>query len=112
MIGTPPTPLDAPLTEREFKALAQLSRWLPLPWTASARRRRLMLLAAACPGFLTVFTTPIHKDFFVLLSGLAAFAAAMVLRRRTEGVFLRAEAAAVWPPASCGLYQPQELPHA
>lgn len=104
------TSLDAPLSQAEFARLAALSRRLPLSWTASVRRRRLLLLALAAPGFLAVFTTPIHQNFFVLVAGLTAFAAALAFRRLTEGVFVRAQAAALWPPAPPAL--PLETPHA
>lgn len=90
-------PLAGPLTNRDLKRLAGLSR-LPLTWTASSRRRRLMVLGLAAPGFLAVFTTPIHGNPAVLLAGFAAFVAALLFRSRSEPLFTRAEAAALWPP--------------
>lgn len=104
--------LDAPLTPSEFDRLAGLSRRLPLHWTASARRRRLLLLALAAPGFFAVFTTPLHQNPLVLVLGFLAFAAAMLFRSRTERVFRRAEAAELWPPAPPFAVQTQETPHA
>jgi hypothetical protein len=89
--------LEGPLTQAEFQRLARLSR-LPLAWTASVRRRRLLLLGLAGPGFLAVFATPIHQTFLVLIGGILAFVAALIFRSRSERVFVRAEAAALWPP--------------
>ena len=90
--------LDGPLTQAELSRLATVLRCLPLAWTCSARRRRLLLLGLATPGFLGVFTTPLHRNVLLLAAGLLLFAAALLFRRRTEGVFQRAEAAALWPP--------------
>ena len=104
--------LDAPLTPAEFDRLAGLSRRLPLRWTASPRRRRLLLLALAAPGFFAVFTTPVHQNLLVLVLGLLAFAAAMLFRSRTERFFRRAETAELWPPAPPFAAQIQETPHA
>ena len=95
-------PLDRPLDEREFRRLAALAARLPLPWTASPKRRRLLLLALAAPGFFLVATTPWHQVFALLVLGFVLFAAAIAFRRRTEPVFVHAEAAAVWPPAPGG----------
>lgn len=92
-------PLEEPLQPADFERLAHLSRRLPLRWTASPRRRRLLLLGLAAPGFVAVFTTPMHQNLLVLVLGLLAFAAALIFRRRTERVFRRAEAAALWPPS-------------
>jgi hypothetical protein len=98
------SPLAPPLSAGELRRLARLGGRLPRAWTASARRRRLMLLGLAAPGFLAVAATPAHQNFFVLFAGLLAFAAAFLFRRLTEPVFVRAEAAALWPPAA-------DLPH-
>ena len=96
MIG-PEAPLATPLTTGELHRLARLVAPLPRAWTTSVRRRRLMLLGVAAPGFLAIATTPAHQNFFVLVTGLLAFAAALVFRRLTEPLFVRAEAAAPWP---------------
>jgi hypothetical protein len=71
---------------------------MPLAWTATARRRRLLFLGLAAPGFLGVFATPIHQNLAVLVAGFGLFGAACIFRARTERVFVRAEAAALWPP--------------
>lgn len=89
--------LAGPLTVRELSTLSTLSR-LPPAWTASPRRRRLFVLALAAPGFVAVFTTPIHQNLAVLVAGFAAFLSALLFRSRSEPVFARAEAAALWPP--------------
>ncbi|MGH6970834.1 MAG: hypothetical protein ACREEQ_04415, partial [Caulobacteraceae bacterium] len=47
--GDPPGP---PLSGTEFRRLARLSARLPLAWTLSPRRRRLLVLGLAAPGFL------------------------------------------------------------
>lgn len=107
-------PLAPPLTAAELRRLERLGAPLPRAWTTSVRRRRLMLLGFAAPGFLAIAATPTHQNFFVLIAGLLAFAAAFVFRRLTEPVFVRAEAAALWPPAT-DLPQPRsrkDPPHA
>jgi hypothetical protein len=68
---------------------------LPAPWTATRRRRRLLFLALAAPGFFAVFATPLHRNFFLMLAGFLMFAAAAVFHVRTEPLF---EAAAVSDP--------------
>jgi len=95
------TPItQGPLTERDLRQLLGLAGRLPLAWTTSVRRRRLLVLGLASPGFLLVTTTPVHQVFGLLILGLALFAAALLFRARTEPVFERAEAAALWPPSS------------
>jgi hypothetical protein len=94
------TPLAPPLSAGELRRLARLGAPLPRAWTASVRRRRLMLLGLAAPGFLAIAATPAHQNFFVLVAGALVFTSAFVFRRLTEPVFVRAEAAALWPPAS------------
>ena len=68
---------------------------IPAPWTATRRRRRLLFLALAAPGFFAVFATPLHRSFFLMLAGFLLFAAAAVFHARTEPLF---EAAAVSDP--------------
>lgn len=92
-------PLEAPLSPREFARLARVTRTLPAAWVLTARRRRCLLLAMAAPGFLALTTTPIHRNFLLLLAGAVLFSAALMFRRLTETAFVRAEAAAVWPPS-------------
>ena len=60
---------------------------LPAPWTATRRRRRLLFLALAAPGFFAVFATPLHRSFFLMLAGFLLFAAAAVFHARTEPLF-------------------------
>ncbi len=90
--------LEAPLTPADFRRLARLSARLPLAWTASPRRRRLLLVGLAAPGFLLVAATPLHRLLALMVLGAALFVLALVFRRKTEPVFLRAEAADLWPP--------------
>jgi hypothetical protein len=74
---------------------SQLIGRLPARWTATRRRRRLLFLALAAPGFFAVFTTPLHRNFFLMLAGFLLFAAAAVFHARTEPLF---ETAAVPHP--------------
>ena len=89
--------LDRPLSGTEFLRLQMLAKLRP-SWTQTARRRRLLFLALAAPGFFAVFATPLHRQLVLLIAGLALFAAACLFRARTEPLFRRAEAAALWPP--------------
>jgi hypothetical protein len=91
-----PEALDAPLTPAEFARLRSVSTRLPLAWTSTRRRRRLLFLGMSAPGFIAVFATPLHHSFALLILGPAAG----LFRQRTEPVFARAEAAEVWPPLS------------
>lgn len=95
----PPPHLEGPLTPAEFRRLGGLAGQIPLACTATARRRRFLFLGLAAPGFLAVFGAPIHQNLAVLVAGFGLFGAACFFRRRTERVFVRAEAAALWPPA-------------
>jgi hypothetical protein len=90
--------LELPLSAAEFAQLRWVTARLPGAWTVSRRRRRLLFLGLAAPGFLAVFATPLHQSLAVLLAGFVLFAAACLFRARTERLFVRAEAAAVWPP--------------
>jgi hypothetical protein len=45
-----------------------------------------------------VFGAPIHQNLAVLVAGFAMFGAACIFRGHTERMFVRAEAAALWPP--------------
>jgi len=112
-VADPQEGLDPPLDEGDFRRLAGLAARLPLPWIATPRRRRLLLLALAAPGFLLVAATPWHGSLGGLVAGFVLFAAALLFRRRTEPVFVRAEAAALWPPApDARPLHPREDPHA
>ncbi|HVY34459.1 MAG TPA: hypothetical protein VG960_08555 [Caulobacteraceae bacterium] len=86
----------APRSDREFADLQRWARRLGY-WGARPRRRRLLFLALAAPGFAAVFATPLHRNLFVLVLGALLFAAACAFRARTEPLFTRAEAAALWP---------------
>lgn len=99
--------LDPPLSAHEFARFARLARWLPTAWTLSARRRRLLVLVLAAPGFVGLVATPLHRNLFILLAGAALFAAALAFRRLTEGAFVRAEAAALWPPSPTSRPEPR-----
>ena len=101
--------LDRPLSGAEFLRLQKLAR-LRRAWTRTARRRRLFFLALSAPGFLSVFSTPLHRQLGLLVLGLVLFAAACLFRARTEPLFQRAEAAALWPPPLS--FHPSEKPHA
>jgi hypothetical protein len=112
-VADPQGRLDPPLSEGEVRRLAGLAARLPLAWIISPKRRRLLLLALAAPGFGLVAATPWHRSLGLMAVGFALFAAAFLFRRRTERVFVRAEAAARWPLAP-GPRQPtrRDDPHA
>ena len=105
------TDLDPPLSAAEFARLRWLTARLPSAWTTSRRRRRLLFLGLATPGFVAVFATPLHQNLAVLLLGFVLFGAACLFRARTERLFVRAEAAAVWPPLAPSLSR-ENHPHA
>ena len=86
-----------PLTPAQFAALSRLSARLPARWIATRRRRRFLFLALAAPGFLAVFATPLHRQFLLLAVGFLLFGAAVLFRGLTEPLFLRADAAELWP---------------
>lgn len=96
--ATSPVAAGASLTPSQSKRLGQLAR-LPLAWTASARRRRLLVLGLAAPGFGLAASTPGHQNLVLLGLGGLLFAAALAFRRWSEPVFVRAEAAGFWPPS-------------
>jgi hypothetical protein len=98
----PPPPLDGPLSPAEFRRLGGLAGRIPLAFTATVRRRRFLFLGLAAPGFLAVFGAPVHQNLAVLAAGFGLFGAACFFRGRTERVFVRAEAAALWPPVGAG----------
>ena len=60
---------------------------LPERWISSRRRRRLLFLALAAPGFFAVFATPLHHSLFHMLVGGVLFGAAVLFRARTEPLF-------------------------
>jgi len=89
-----------PLSPAQFAALSRISARLPSRWIATRRRRRFLFLALAAPGFLAVFATPLHHQFLLLIVGFLLFGAAVLFRVRTEPLFIRADAAELWPFAS------------
>ena len=99
MIRAPDAALAPPLPPAEARRLLRWSAKLPRRWTATCRRRRLLFLALAAPGYAAVFATPWHRNLAVLALGFLLFAAAGWFRWRTEPLFVRAEQAALWPPA-------------
>lgn len=78
------------MSPRAFARLAWLNRHLPGAWTGSRRRRRILFLALAAPGFLAVFGTTYHHNFFVMLAGFALFGAAVAFRAISEPLFVQA----------------------
>ena len=67
---------------------------LPQVWVSTRRRRRLLFLALAAPGFFAVFSTSLHRNLLVAFVGFLLFAAAVVFRLRTEPLFEAASGAA------------------
>ena len=78
------------MSRRDFARLAWLNRHLPGGWTSTRRRRRILFLALAAPGFLAVFGTTYHHNFFVMLGGFVLFGAAVAFRAVSEPLFVRA----------------------
>ena len=78
------------MSSRAFARLAWLNRHLPGVWTSTRRRRRVLFLALAAPGFLAVFGTTYHHNFFVMLAGFALFGAAVAFRAISEPLFVQA----------------------
>ncbi len=99
-LARPVAPESTPMTSLSAAQFADLQGLVRLfgSWVRSRRRRRLLFLALAAPGFLAVFATPLHQNLAVLAAGFLLFAAACAFRARTEPLFARAEAAALWPP--------------
>ena len=85
------------LTAADRLALRRLGRIFRRS-SRSPRRRRLLFLALAAPGFIAVFATPLHRSLALLGVGALLFAGAIAFRARTEPLFVRAETAALWPP--------------
>lgn len=76
-----------------INAFAGLASRAPSRWTRTRRRRRLLFLALCAPGFVAIFATPLHHNFFLLVFGIVLFAGAALLRALTEPLFERADAA-------------------
>ncbi|PZQ64015.1 MAG: hypothetical protein DI570_07000 [Phenylobacterium zucineum] len=109
---TPALIAARPLSERELARLTVVTRRLPSGWLLTVRRRRLTFLGLAAPGFLAVFTTTLHHNFFVLVAGFVLFGVAVLFRAVSEPLFVRAEAADLWPPESFPPSRHREFPHA
>ncbi len=100
-LDPPPQAEDPPaLTPAEFAALSKLAARLPARWIATRRRRRFLFLALAAPGFFAVFGTPFHHQLWLTVVGFLLFGAAVLFRVRTEPLFVRADAADLWPSPS------------
>ena len=84
-----PQPTVAPW----INAFAGLASRVPARWTRTRKRRRLLFLALCAPGFVAIFATPLHHNFFLLVFGILLFAVAALLRALTEPFFERADAA-------------------
>ena len=52
----------------------------------------VLVLVLAAPGFLAVFGTTYHHNFFAMLAGFVLFGAAVAFRALTEPLFLQAAA--------------------
>lgn len=89
------SPARPPMNSRAFARLAWLNRHLPGAWTASRRRRRILFLAA--PGFLAVFGTTYHHNFFVMLAGFVLFGMAVAFRAVSEPLFVQATGDDLFP---------------
>ena len=85
---------------------------LPERWTASRRRRRLLFLALAAPGFFAVFATPLHRSVFVMFAGGVLFGAAALFRARTEPLFEQTDRANASLDPDPSTPKPTESPHA
>lgn len=85
------------MSPRDFARLAWLNRHLPGVWTSTRRRRRILFLALAAPGFLAVFGTTYHHNFFVMLAGFVLFAAAVAFRAVSEPLFVQAAGDDLFP---------------
>ena len=92
-------PARPPMSPKAFARLAWLNRHLPGAWTASRRRRRILFLVLAAPGFLAVFGTTYHHNFFVMLAGFVLFGAAVAFRAVSEPLFLWATGGDVLVPS-------------
>ena len=85
------------MSPRDFARLAWLNRHLPGVWTSTRRRRRILFLALAAPGFLAVFGTTYHHNFFVMLAGFVLFGAAVAFRALSEPLFVQATGDDLFP---------------
>jgi len=92
--------MRSPIVQAESPALhpldpvTRIATRLPQAWVSTRRRRRLLFLALAAPGFFAVFSTSLHRNLFVALVGFVLFGAAVVFRLRSEPLFEAASGAA------------------
>lgn len=100
------------LTPAQFARLSWLSARLPARWLATRRRRRFLFLALAAPGFLAVFATPLHRQLLLMVLGFLLFGAAVLFRALTEPLFVRADAAELWPLPSSSTPASKDSRHA
>ena len=107
-----PTGDTPPLGSAPRDPFAWIAGRLPARWVATQRRRRLLFLALAAPGFFAVFGTAIHRNLFVAIAGLALFGAAALFRMRTEPLFEAPSTAASHPNPDPSLTTPRETHHA
>jgi len=77
-------PVSQALRDWSAPSAVRLVRALPRSWRSTARRRRLVFLAACAPGFAAVAALPVHKNLWVLLAGTLAVLAAFALRALSE----------------------------
>jgi hypothetical protein len=101
-----------PLTASQLAVVSALARRLPPSWICTPRRRRFLFLGLAAPGFFAVFGTPLHHQLLVMAVGFLLFGAAVLFRVRTEPLFVRADAAELWPPAASRRFISKESHHA
>ena len=100
-LDPPPAAEDPPaLTPAQFAAFSRLAARLPAAWLSTRRRRRLLFLALAAPGFFAVFGTPFHRQLLLMVFGFLLFGAAILFRILTEPLFVCADAANLWPSPS------------
>lgn len=107
-----PTADSPPLGSAPCDLFAWIAGRLPARWVATQRRRRLLFLALAAPGFFAVFGTALHRNLFVAILGLVLFGAAALFRMRTEPLFEPASTAAADPNPDPSTATPPETRHA
>jgi hypothetical protein len=96
----------------QSQIFARLAARLPRRWLVTSRRRRLLFLALAAPGFVMVFATPLHHNLFLTLIGFNLFAAAYVFRVRTEPLFAKLPASGAHPDPDLSTVNLKETPRA
>ena len=89
--------------------IARIAARLPRAWVSTRRRRRVLFLSLAAPGFFAVFSTSLHRNLFVALVGFLLFGAAVVFRLRTEPLFEAATGVAAPPGPDSSNSTPKEM---